>query len=191
MYWDRLVLGMNSGAQTVLEASSLAEVVVVGRWVAVEPDKGYGAPGESLVGWYATALIEVDQVLKGPADIQVGAHVRVPFELGMSLAGGTYPESQVAEADKTRPPGSALLFLESYSTFWDRTNTDVPDWIRDLDKPDLYRLIGADGAVPLVGEAVSDVVYETEMPPWRLEAAGQDLSTLSADIVVAAPSTSP
>jgi hypothetical protein len=189
-YWDGLALGMHSGSRTVDEAAALAEIVVIGRWVAVEPDKGYGAPGEIVV-WYATAIIDVEEVLRGVGDVKPGDRVRVPFSIGFNLPGGAYPEHQAIEADKTRPSGSAILFLVSWSRHWDRAQTDVPDWLRDLDKPDLYRLIGPDGAVPLVGDAVSDVVYEIDMPPWRLDAAGRSLADLAAEIVAAPPSRNP
>ena len=63
MWGDLSTGGLNSGATSLRKAARIADLVIVGRWVGLERDKGYGEPGQEI-GWYATALLEVDQVLK-------------------------------------------------------------------------------------------------------------------------------
>lgn len=185
-YWDRLAIGANSGAQTIGEAAEMAELVVIGRWIESVRDKGYGAPGE-IVGWYATATIEVEEVLGGGADVEIGDEIQVPFLVGFGVLGSTFPDAQLIALETNRPTEAAVLFLRSWSTFWDRTETDVPDWLADLDRPDRFHLIGTDGALPLVDDAVSDVVYEIDMPAWRIEMAGRDRADVSAMILSTSP----
>ncbi|MFP5343323.1 MAG: hypothetical protein ACLGIJ_10435 [Candidatus Limnocylindria bacterium] len=190
--WNLLATsaGYNSGAQSVAGASDQSELVVVGRFVDLERGDGYGAPGES-VGWYAIATIEVDQVLHGSGGEKAGDRIQVPFLLTLGSPGTPYPEKEFSDVDRSRPKEPAVLFLVSWATAWDRIETDVPDWLSELDRPDLFRTIGADGALPLVAGSVSDVVLENDMPSWRLEVAGKDLDAVIAEVVATQASESP
>lgn len=190
--WNLLATsaGYNSGAQSVAGASDQSELVIVGRFVDLERGGGYGAPGDS-VGWYAIATVEVDQVLSGGNRAKAGDRISVPFLLTLGAPGTPYPEREFSDIDRSLPKEPAVLFLVSWSTAWDRIDTEVPDWLSELDRPDLYRTIGADGALPLEAGSVSDAVHEIDMPSWRLEVAGKDLDTVIAEIVPTGASDSP
>ena len=144
--------GTPSGAASLREAEALADLVTVGRFVGLERGDGYGAPDEG-VGWYAIALIEVESTIKGTPALGEDDLLRVPFLLTLGAPGGsspTYPEMEFGDLMRSIPRDPALLFLTTWSSYFDRAGTEVPDWLADLDRPDIYRTIGADGAVRVV-----------------------------------------
>lgn len=189
--WNALATGYsNSGATSIDEAVTIAEIVVVGRFVGLERGKAYGAPGED-VGWYATASIEIDEVLSGDSAVKQGDHVAVPLMLTMAAPGSEFPEDAFSAMERSRPVQPAVLFLVSWSTVWDRVNTKVPGWLEDLDRHDLYRTIGIDGALPLEDGRISEGVDAADMAPWRVEVAGTRLRSVAEAIAAAATSSQP
>lgn len=152
--------GTPSGATNVQDAAALSDVVLVGRFVGIERFEGYGAPGEG-VGWYAVALIDVDSSLKGSPTLGDDGLLRVPFLLGLgapeSEAG--YPEKQFADLSRSIPSDPALLFLTTWAAYFARAGTEVPDWLTDLNRPDIYRTIGVDGAVRVVDGVLQPMPY--------------------------------
>lgn len=189
--WNALATGFsNSGATSLDEATAMSEIVVVGRFVGLERGKAYGAPGEDI-GWYATALIEIDEVLSGDPAIKQGTRVDAPLMLTMDSPESTYPVIALSEMERSRPDQPAVLFLVSWATVWDRIDTKVPDWLKDLDRYDLYRTIGIDGALPLEDGVVSGVVNEADLAKWRVDAAGASLASVAEAIAASEAGSQP
>lgn len=186
VFWDRLATGNLPGALTLADATSLSDLILVGRWVGLERGALYATPSNETVEAYADALIEVDQWIKGDDSSSRTATVRVPFLLALVLPGTGYPEAAFDEIDRNRPNGPAVLFLQSWANYLDRGGAEVPDWIEGLDRADAFRTIGVDGALPLEDGAVSDLVYEYDMPEWRIALAGEPLDDVLSDISTAA-----
>jgi hypothetical protein len=172
--------GTHSGARTLDEAVAHSEVVIAGRLVELAPGGGYDS-GDS-VGWYGLATFEVEMVLHG-ADVDTGDMVVVPFLVTMGVPGSVYPSSELAALRRSMPKDAALLFLVSWATFWDRTDTDVPDWLAGLDRPDLYRTIGAEGGLALVdGVVVDQGVSDAAYPAWARRLTGLSLTEIQRHI---------
>jgi hypothetical protein len=149
--------GTPSGAASIDDAIELSDLVAVGRYVGIERGSGYGAPGEG-VGWYAIALIDVDVALRGDPRLGDDGLLRVPFLLALGVPGDekpVYPEKEFADISRSIPKDPALLFLRAWSTYFARADAVVPDWLGELDRPDIYRTIGVDGAVRLAYGALT------------------------------------
>ncbi|MBA2701229.1 MAG: hypothetical protein H0U58_05930, partial [Chloroflexi bacterium] len=79
--------------------------------------------------------------------------LRVPFLLVLGAPGsteGAYPEKEFTDLSRSIPKDPALLFLSTWASYFDRAGGGVPDWLADLDRSDIYRTIGADGAVRVI-----------------------------------------
>lgn len=185
--WNALATGDLNGARSLAEAASISDLVVVGRWIGTER---FGAIGDGLTGHYAIAVIGIDRLVLGTLPPGCVELVRVPFLL--SLGAPSFPEADFATAARTRPHEPALLFLQSWAGAWDRAGGELPDWVAPLDRYDLYRTIGIDGALPLVGDRVSAIVFENDMAGWRLGVAEVPLDELLrrlADVAPVGPAT--
>lgn len=184
--WDRLATGGSNGATSLPEATSFADLVLVGRWAGSERFGSLGDPGDAQLGHYAVAVIRVDRLIHGALPPGCVDLVRVPFLLEFGSAGSPYPESAFTALERTRPEDPAMLFLRSWAGTWDRAGGELPEWVAPLDRYDIYRTIGLDGALPLEDGSVSDVVFENDMPVWRLDLAGKGLDAVTSQIVAAA-----
>lgn len=180
--WNALAAGGSNGALSMNEATTIADLVLIGRWVGNERFGSLGDPGESLLGHYAVAVIRVDRLIHGTLPEGCVDLVRVPFLLEFGSAGSPFPESAFTALGRTRPKDPALLFLQSWGGMWDRAGGELPDWVAPLDRTDIYRTIGIDGALPIEGDRVSSIVFENDMAPWRLAVAGAPVDGLIAEI---------
>lgn len=188
--WDRLATGNLPGAVSLGGAAAISDLIVVGRWVGLERGESYGTPENETVEWFAVAVIEVDTLIQGSLPDAATKAIRVPFLLSFGLVGSMYLEKDYQTIDRARPEDPAVLFLQSWSSYFARAGGDVPDWVKGLDRADIYRTIGLDGALPLVGGRVSDIAFENDMPGWRLDLAGKAMDEVTAQIVAAgAPET--
>lgn len=180
--WNRLAGGGHNGATSLHDATAIADLVLVGRWVGNERFGSLGNPVDSLLGHYAVAVIRVDRLIHGTLPPGCVDLIRVPFLLEFGSAGSPYPEAAFAALAQTRLEDPALLFFQSWEGMWDRAGGELPDWVAPLDRPDLYKTIGIDGALPLEGDRVSNVVFENDIAPWRLAVAGARVDDLIAEI---------
>lgn len=180
--WNGLAGGGSNGALSLQDATTVADLVLIGRWVGNERFGSLGDPGESLLGHYAVAVIRVDRLIHGTLPEGCVDLVRVPFLLEFGSAGSPFPKSAFTALERTRPKDPALLFLQSWGGMWDRAGGELPEWVAPLDRPDLYKTIGIDGALPIEGDRVSSVVFENDMAAWRLAVAGAPVDDLIAEI---------
>jgi len=153
--------GTPSGTGNLREAAALSDLVLLGRFVGLERGGGYGAPNEG-VGWYAIALIDIESRLQGNPSLGQDGLLRVPFLLALGVPGDNepaYPEKEFADLSRSIPKDPALLFLSSWTAYFDRAGTEVPAWLADLDRSDIYRTIGADGAVRVVDGVLQTAPY--------------------------------
>lgn len=158
------------------DAVALSDVVAVGRFVGLERGDGYGAANEG-VGWYAVALIEVDSTMKGTPSLSDDGLLRVPFLLALGAPGAesAYPEKEFADLSRSIPSDPALLFLTTWAAYFDRAGTEVPDWLATLDRADIYRTIGTDGAVRMVDGTLEPSPYSET---WDSTLEGQTVEDL-------------
>lgn len=122
-------------SDTLAGAVEFAELVVVGRYVGVERGTSYGSD------WTAVALIAVDDVIKGAPNLGPDGLLRVEFVL--TVGGGSYPERQFADLERSIPSDPALLYLYRWAAFFDLTGETVPDWRAGIDRPDRYKTNGS------------------------------------------------
>jgi len=180
--WNSLAGGGYNGATSLHDATAIADLALVGRWVGNERFGSLGDPGDSLLGHYAVAVIRVDRLMRGTLPPGCVDLVRVPFLLEFGSAGSPFPEAAFAALERTRPEDPAVVFLQSWGGMWDRADGELPDWVAPLDRPDLYKTIGIDGALPMQGDRVSSLVFENDMAPWRIAVAGARVDDLIAEI---------
>lgn len=180
--WDRLATGTLPGAVSLDGATAISDLIVVGRWVGLELGESYGTPENETVEWFAVAVIEVDTLIQGSLPAASSKTIRVPFLLSFGLVGSSYPDKDFKDVDEARPDDPAVLFLQSWSSYFARAGGEVPDWVQGLDRADIYRTIGTDGALPLEDGSVSDLVFEFDMPEWRLDLAGKPLDDVISRI---------
>lgn len=169
--------GTPSGARSLQDAAALADVVIVGHFKGIERGGGYGAPGEG-VGWYATALIEIESTLKGKPEVDDGGLLRVPFLMVLeapTVADSAYPDKAFEDLSRSIPDDPALLFLRTWKNYFDRAGTEPPSWLADLYRSDLYRTIGADGAVKVVNGILEPSQYSET---WDSSLKGQAVPEL-------------
>lgn len=185
--WNALAAGDLNGALSLPEAATISELVLVGRWMGMERFGSIGDPGEGLIGHYAVAVIGVDRLVRGTLPPGCVDLVRVPFLISFGAPGSDLPEVDYAAVARRRPVEPALLFLQSWAGVWDRAGGELPDWVTPLDRYDLFRTIGIDGALPLVGDRVSEVVFENDMARWRLELAGRPLDEVIKALTAVEP----
>lgn len=180
--------GQENAATTLEEATHRAEAVVVGRFVDLEPGNGYGAPGEP-VGWYAIAIVEPQVVVKGPVHL-IRNRLRIPFL--MTLGPKAFPEKEFADMSRSLPADPALLFVDSWATFFGRFNAEVPAWLDPLDRDDSYRTIGGDGAIRVVGGRLEPPLYNDGWPAALRGATLPDaVSRIQATLVASSPIAKP
>ncbi len=169
--------GTPSGADGLDRAAMIADLIVVGRFIGLEKGRAYGAPGEGP-GWYAVALIDVESTERGNASVGDGGLLRVPFLLALGAPGtpeADYPEKEFADVSQSIPEDPALLFLSTWKSYFDRAETEVPDWLDGLDRSDIYRTIGADGAVRVVDGKLEPSPYAET---WVADLEGMTLDGL-------------
>lgn len=150
-------------SDTLAEAVDFAEVVVVGRYVGVERGARYGSDST------AVALIEVDSIVKGTPKLGPDGLLRVEFIL--VVGGPGYPEKQFADLQRSIPKDPALLYLFSWASFFDLTGEQVPGWRAGIDRPDVYKTIGGDGAMRVVNGRIEPPPY-VDGWPTALRGAG-------------------
>jgi len=180
--WDRLAAGASNGATSLHDAIATSDLVLVARWVGHERFGSLGDPGASLLGHYAVAVMHVDRLIHGTLPPGCVDFVRVPFLLEFGSAGSPFPEVAFAALQRTRLEDPAVLFLQSWGGMWERSGGELPDWVAPLDRTDIYKTIGIDGALPIEGDRVSDIVFENDMAPWRQAVAGARVEDVIGDI---------
>jgi hypothetical protein len=162
------------GASDLADAVSSSDTVILGRVSSIAKDGMYGQAG------YGRATIDVDAVLAG-AD--PGPSVTVPFLI--ALNGGVYPEQELADLQRSVPVDSVIFFLHSWSTYFEDAG-ELPAWLRPLDRTDLFRTIGLDGALRVVdGKVVSQ---GAEPDSWISQWHGHPLEAVRAAIAEVAGS---
>lgn len=162
--------GSMSGATDAQSASELADTVVVGQIRGVSAGEGYGPTNQDL-GWYAIASIEVQSVVTGE---DPGPTLEIPFMLVMG--GDRFPQKELADVQRSIPTDPALLFLQSWESYFDMSATEVPSWLKNLDRPDLYRTIGVDGAIRVVDGELDPPTHEES---WATSLKGVTLDDVS------------
>ena len=168
--------GTGSGAANVTDAARLADVVVVGRWVGLERGDGVADSGAEP-GWYAIADIEIEGTEKGTAMVGSDGYLHVPFLL--VLGGAQYPDKEFADLQRSIPTDPALLFLISWDHYFARAGGDVPVWLEGLNRADIYRTIGADGAIRLVAGKLDAPPFDES---WLTSIDGLSLDEVRAGL---------
>lgn len=173
--------GLQDRASSLEEATQFAELVVIGSIAAIERGEAYGAPGEDPA-WTAEAVIRVDEVLAGsPPSTDT---VVVPFVL--VVGGVSYPEKEFDDVSSSIPEGSAVLWLYSWQQYFERSGTEVPDWLKGADRTDRFRLIGGDGFMRIEGASVIAPGYSIG---WPRDVSGGELIDVKASVMAAAAAT--
>ena len=127
------------------EALKVADLIVVGLAVDVVEVGGYGAPGEPTM-WYAEAVVEISEVLKGKPDLDDSGLLHIPFYIGMGFD-DTYPTHVLKDFQRSMASEPAVLLLTSWAKHFESTGGDTPNWIDGLNRTDLYKTIGPEGAM--------------------------------------------
>lgn len=140
------------------EALDSAELVVVGRAIDVVEFGGYGAADEPTP-WYAEAVIEVSEILKGRPGLDDSGLLRIPFAVGMTFD-DTFPTHVLKDFQRSMAKGSAVLLLTSWATYFESTGGDVPKWLASLDRTDLYKTIGPEGAMRITASGIAPPLAE-------------------------------
>ena len=166
--------GLERSYEDLAAAVTGSDAVVVGRFVGLERGSAFAVPGE-VPGWHAIAEIQLDQVLKGTPPLEAGSTIRVDFVL--VVGGKDYPETTFANLTRSMPAGAALLFLDSWATYFSRAGGDIPEGFEALNSKELYRTIGGDGAIRIEQGLLS--------PPDYVDGWPQDLKGLAIDTVEA------
>lgn len=162
------------------KAFQAAELIVVGQAVDVVEAGGYGEPGGPTM-WYAEAVIEVSEVLKGKPALDRSGRLHIPFVIGLGLD-DTYPEHVLKDFQRAMDKGPALLLLKSWATHLESTGSDVPTWFDGLSRTDLYLTIGPEGAMRVTEAGVQPPLAEG----WAQDLAVTPLAQLK-DQISAAP----
>lgn len=154
-------------------ASAVAgsELVLIGQYVGLERGPSYSLPGEAPT-WHAVALIKVEEVLKGVPVLGVDGYLHVEFVISMGDA--DYPEGLFAEATRSIPKDPALMFLDSWATYYLRAGgAPLPSEYQALDSKEIYRTIGGDGAIRVVAGRM--------VPPSFVDGWPQDIKEQALD----------
>lgn len=173
--------GLQDRASSLDEATQFAELVVIGSIEAIERGEAYGAPGEDPA-WTAEVSIRVDEVLAG--SLPSSGSVVMPFVL--VVGGDIYPEKEFEDVSSSIPAGPAVLWLYSWQQYFERSGTEVPDWLKGADRADRFRLIGGDGFMRIEGDRVIAPGYSTG---WPRDVSGSELIDVKASVVAAATAT--
>lgn len=168
--------GLQRGYEDLAGAVAGSDAVVVGRFVGLERGPAYAAPGE-IPGWHAIARIQVDTVLKGTPTLMADGTVHVQFVL---VVGGTgYPDETFANLNQSIPDGPALLFLDTWATYFSRAGGDLPKGFEALDSREIYRTIGGDGAIRIDQGLMSPPEY---VDGWPLDLKGAPIDAVEKQI---------
>jgi len=170
--------GLQDRASSLAEATQFAELVVIGSIDAIERGAAYGAPGEDPV-WTAEAIIRVDEVLAG--NPSTSESVVVPFVL--VVGGDLYPEKEFQDITASIPKGRSVLWLFSWQQYFERSGSDVPDWLKGANRTDRFRLIGGDGFMRIEGDRVVAPGYSTG---WPTDVSRTPLAELMESVAAAA-----
>jgi len=168
--------GLQRSYEDLAGAVAGSDAVVVGRFVGLERGPAYAAPGE-IPGWHAIARIQVDKVLKGTPVLAADGTVHVEFVLVVGGAG--YPDVTLANLKHSIPGGPALLFLDTWATYFARAGGDVPDGFEALDSKEIYRSIGGDGAIRIDQGLMSPPGY---VDGWPLDLKGASIHGVETQI---------
>jgi hypothetical protein len=159
---------------TFADAVAGSDAVIVGRFVGLEHGPSYAAPGE-IPGWHAIALIQADQVLKGTPTFASDGTLHVEFVL--VIGGAEYPVSTFANLKQSIPDGPALLFLNTWATYYARAGGDIPKGFEALDSKEIYRTVGGDGAIRIEQGRLSPPEYVDGWPLEFRDASINDVGT--------------
>ena len=143
--------GLQRRSETLAEAVSFSDTVVVGRYVGVERGERYGSD------WTATALIAVDSISKGSPKVGPDGILRVEFVL--VVGSQEYPEKEFADLERSIPKDPALLFLFSWDAYFKLINDGIPGWSERKDLGEVYKTIGGDGAMRIVDGRIEPPSY--------------------------------
>lgn len=171
--WAFLATGGRSGATGLDDAIERADLVVVGRIETIDAGEAFG-PNDDELGWYAVATLAIDRVIHGdaPAD-----SIQVPFML--VFGGDRYPNKELRDLQRSLPRDPALLFLRSWSTYFERSGAEIPAWLAGLDRPDIYRTIGIDGAIRVTDGVLDPPTYEDF---WTRSLAGMPIDQVADEV---------
>lgn len=156
-------------AVSLADAVRASEVVGIGRYVGVERGEAHGVPGQEGTSWSAVALVAPEVIAKGAPQLTEEGLIRVPFIL--RIGGSDYPEKEFRDLERSLPSDPALLFLYSWATYFETTGTVVPERLAALNNNGVYRAIGGDGFIRVVGGRLDPPKY---MEAWPRELAGAD-----------------
>ena len=81
------------------------------------------------------------------------------------------------------PKHSAVMFLQSWESYFDMSGTAVPAWLAGLDSPDYFRTIGVDGAIRVVEGKLDPPTHEES---WTQALKGVSLDDASQLVAEAA-----
>ena len=167
--------GLQRRSDSLAEATRFADVVVVGQFVGVERGGQYGSDAT------AVALIDVQTVAKGAPVLAADGRLRVEFVL--VVGSQTYPEKELADLRRSIPTDPALLYLFTWASFFELTGDKVKGWSDRADLATVYKTIGGDGALRIVGGRVEPPPY---VDGWAAEQAGRPLSEVLSEVSAAA-----
>jgi len=170
--------GLQDRVSSLEEATQFAELVVIGSIEAIERGVAYAAPGEDPA-WTAEAIIRIDEVLAG--GVQTSDSVVVEFVL--VVGGDLYPEKEFEDVTASIPKGRAVLWLFSWQQYFERSGTDVPDWLKGANRTDRFRLIGGDGFMRIEGDRVVAPGYSTG---WPTDLSRSQVADLKESVAAAA-----
>jgi len=162
------------------EAFQAADLIILGQAVDVVEADGFGGPGEPTM-WYADAVIDVTEVLKGKPSLDESGLLHIPFAIGMTLD-DAYPNKVLKDFQRSMAKEPALLLLTSWETYLDAAGADPPNWM-GLDRSDRYRTIGPEGAMRVTAAGVQPPLAEG----WAQELAVTSLSELKRQIAEQSP----
>lgn len=156
-----------------------SDVVLTGRYVGLERGGTFAVPG-SAPSWHAIALIKPDVVLKGSPVLDNVGRVRIEFVL--VVGGDSYPEAEFSNLLASLPTDPALLFLQSWETYFRRADGEVPAGFQALLSDEIYRTIGGDGAVRITDGVLVPPDY---VEGWPRGLSGMGLEAAETEVISA------
>lgn len=153
------------------DAMKSADLIVVGRAVDVLEVGAFSAPGEPSM-FYAEAIVEISEVLKGRPSLDASGLLHIPFFIGMGLD-DTYPTHVLKDFQRSMAAEPAVLLLTSWATYFEAAGAETPSWLDGLNRADLYKTIGPEGAMRITASGIAPPLAEG----WpRQELAGMTLT---------------
>lgn len=168
--------GLQPGFDDLAGAVAGSDTVLIGRYIGLERGPAYAVPG-ATPGWHAIARIQVDTILKGTPAVAADGTVHVQFVL--VVGGAAYPDATFANLKQSIPNGPALLFLETWATYFARAGADVPKGFEGLDSREIYRTVGGDGAIRIEQGLLSPPEY---VDGWPLDLKGVSINAVETQV---------